>query len=185
MRSKLPKKIPMINITKSDECSAPEYSVLCRFLTARRHRVAVIGCRGFTLVELIVVMAVLAVLTAMAMPSLKEYIKVTENNACASDLRIIDKAVTAYYIERNVFPVQLSDVGFGSQLDPWKRQYEYKNLSIAGNVPLQDSAGEVLNHDYDLYCKGEDGESFPAFGDPANEDDVVRANDGFYIGRRP
>jgi general secretion pathway protein G len=184
MHSKLPKKIPMIDITKADECSAPEYSVLCRLLTARSQQVAVTGCRGFTLVELIVVMAVLGVLAMMAMPSLKEYIKVTKINACASDLRIIDKAVTAYYIERNVFPVQLSDVGYGSHMDPWKRQYEYKNLSITGN-PLMDSAGEVLNHDYDLYCTGEDGASIPAFGDPANEDDVVRANDGFYIGRRP
>jgi general secretion pathway protein G len=185
MHSESRHKIPMVGITEADECSAPECSVLCQLLIARRQRVAVIGCHGLTLVELIVVMAVLGVLASMAIPSFREYIKVTKINACASDLRIIDKAVTAYYIERNVLPVELSDVGLGSHQDPWKRQYEFKNLSIAGNVPLQDSAGEVLNHDYDLYCKGGDGESFPVFGNPANEDDIVRANDGFYIGGRP
>jgi general secretion pathway protein G len=39
-----------------------------------------------------------------------------------------------------------------------------------------------LNSDYDLYSKGKDGESVPQIGDRRSQDDVLRANNGAYIG---
>ena len=39
-----------------------------------------------------------------------------------------------------------------------------------------------LNSDYDLYSAGKDGESAPPLGAAQSRDDVVRANNGAYIG---
>jgi len=41
-----------------------------------------------------------------------------------------------------------------------------------------------LNTDYDLYSMGVNGRSSTAGGDPDNDDDIVRSNDGSYVGPR-
>ena len=39
-----------------------------------------------------------------------------------------------------------------------------------------------VNSDYDLYSMGQDRGSVPAFTAKASQDDIVRANDGAYVG---
>jgi general secretion pathway protein G len=39
-----------------------------------------------------------------------------------------------------------------------------------------------INSDYDLYSEGKDGNSAPPLGAAQSLDDVVRANDGGYVG---
>ena len=39
-----------------------------------------------------------------------------------------------------------------------------------------------INSDYDLYSKGPDGASVPALTAAKSRDDIVRANDGAYVG---
>jgi general secretion pathway protein G len=115
---------------------------------------------------------------------LNRYIKSTRSSACASDLRTIEKAITAYVIDRNALPASLNDVGMAGRLDPWKRPYVYQ-VVVAGSE-LVDFAQNPLNTDYDLYSMGQDGASTPSPGnDPSNADDIARANDGSYVGVRP
>ena len=143
---------------------------------------------GFTLVELIVVVGIIGVLATTAIPAFSKYIKTTRNNTCIADIRTIDKAIGAYYIDKGVLPPTasfLSSIGMSNQLDPWKRSFAYLNLSDAGAVPLDDIAGNPLNTDYDLYSKGENNSSSAAAGDPNNADDIVRSNNGSFAGLRP
>jgi len=169
----------MVEKIEADKYFAAERSVL-RTLTTRKEQAAVYGCHGFTLVELIVVCAVLGVLAAMAIPSFSAYVKTAKVAACAADLRTIEKAVASYVIERNVLPASLNDVGLGAQLDPWKRLYVYSDPAAL----IDASAVTPLNTDYDLYSKGEDGESSVA-PDATTEDDIARSNDGSFVGVRP
>jgi general secretion pathway protein G len=39
-----------------------------------------------------------------------------------------------------------------------------------------------LNSDYDLYSRGKDGLSQPRITDPVSLDDVIRGNDGAFLG---
>jgi general secretion pathway protein G len=39
-----------------------------------------------------------------------------------------------------------------------------------------------LNCDFDLYSKGKDGKSVPRLSDEVSIDDIIRANNGTYIG---
>ena len=40
-----------------------------------------------------------------------------------------------------------------------------------------------INTDFDLYSKGPDGKSATALTAKISQDDIIRANDGQYIGR--
>ena len=68
-------------------------------------------------------------------------------------------------------------------LDPWGLPYEYLNLD---GVPIgmmrKDQALVPINSDYDLYSKGPDGASIMPLTAPMSRDDVVRANNGAFIG---
>ncbi|MEE8148540.1 MAG: hypothetical protein V3T24_13110, partial [Longimicrobiales bacterium] len=39
-----------------------------------------------------------------------------------------------------------------------------------------------INSDFDLYSLGSDGKSTPPLGAKASKDDIIRANDGSYMG---
>lgn len=123
----------------------------------------------------------------MAIPTMLEYTKTARSGACASELRIIDKAVTSFYIDRNALPVDLNEAGLGVPLDPWKRPYVYYINSGVDPDPgaLKDISGViVLNIDYDLYSMGEDGLS-NVDPDATTLDDIARSNDGVFVGGRP
>ncbi|MEI6702165.1 MAG: prepilin-type N-terminal cleavage/methylation domain-containing protein [Deltaproteobacteria bacterium] len=177
----------MVDTTKTDTYFVNKCSAFIQQLTSRMRQVTVCGNRGFTLVELIVVTAVLGVLAAMAMPAYKSYVESAKSVSCASDIRTIEKAITAYLLENNVTvpAATLAAMGIVSKSDPWNRPYEYHLLSEGGYDPREDIAGVVLNTDYDLYSLGENGASLgPNGNDAENKDDIVRSNDGGFVGAR-
>ena len=177
----------MVDKIKAEKYFVNECSVLIQQLTSRMRQVTVCGNRGFTLVELIVVCAVLGVLAAMAMPAYNAYVNSTKNTACASDIRTIEKAITAWLLENNksVPEANLSAMGITNLLDPWKRDYVYylHTDPALDPVALKDPALEYLNTDYDLYSLGADGASDETPG-VTTADDVVRSNDGGFVGAR-
>jgi general secretion pathway protein G len=143
--------------------------------------------RGFSLVELITVMGVVAALATMALPAYTGYLKSVRNGRCVADLRTIDKAVTAYTLDNGSPPPgnNLSIIGVAStQFDPWGRAFIYQNLAAAGAAPREDFLGNPLNTDYDLYSTGWDGVSGQGYNDPGSGNDIARHNNGIFIGLR-
>jgi len=180
----------MVDKIKADKYFANKCSVLIQRLTAHVRPITVCGNRGFTLVELIVVCAVLGVLAAMAMPAYNGYVNSTKNAACSSDIRTIEKAITAWLLENNASTPKSSlggegGMGITNLLDPWKREYVYHLHTdpVDDDLALKDPAFKYLNTDYDLYSLGADGasEAEPA---TTTADDVVRSNDGGFVGAR-
>ena len=68
-------------------------------------------------------------------------------------------------------------------LDPWGNSYQYLNLNGApiGQV-RKDQALVPINSDYDLYSMGPDGSSVAPLTAAMSRDDIVRGNDGSFIG---
>jgi general secretion pathway protein G len=70
--------------------------------------------------------------------------------------------------------------------DPWGNLYQY--LKIEGKEKKdvgkmrKDHNMVPVNTDFDLYSKGKDGKSQTPFTAKASRDDIVRANNGRYIG---
>jgi len=147
------------------------------------------GCnRGFTLIEVFIVIAIIGCISAIAMPNYLRY----KNNAmiavAVTDIRMIEKQISLFAFDNDgQLPDSLNDLTtIGTINDPWGNPYEY--LRIAGGDVKK--MGEMrrnmidvpVNQDYDLYSMGKDGQSQSSFKVNVSRDDVVRAYDGSYVG---
>jgi general secretion pathway protein G len=136
--------------------------------------------KGFTMVELIVVVAILGVLATMAIPFFNGYLNQSKSAAAMGDIRTLSTEISAYAMDKGRNPDKLDDINRKNFLDPWKRPYAYEKTPV-----LMDKANfDTLNTDFDVYSMGVDGTSFPAGGDTHNDDDIVRTNDGAFVGMR-
>lgn len=140
--------------------------------------------RGFTLVEIVIVLAVIGVLLAIAVPAVESYIDRSRVAQSAMDIDGMQDTIKKYRLANGALPVLLNDAGLGGKLDPWGRPYEYYNLSTkTGNgQPRKDKKLAPLNSDYDLYSIGRDGQTHSSLVNAASRDDIVRARDGGFIG---
>ena len=142
-----------------------------------------LGQRGLTLVELVIVVAIIATLTAIAVAV---YSNVTERSKVAkaiADLQVMDGEIAAFEGENGRLPGSLAEINRGSLLDPWGNPYQYFEFSTGPTGDRRkDHALVPINTTYDLYSKGRDGQSAPALTASSSRDDVVRANDGGFYG---
>lgn len=139
---------------------------------------------GFTLLELIVSIAIVGILSGIAYPLYTEYIEKARIAAAIVDIQSISATITSYYADYLKYPESLADVNFATLLDPWKSSYQYLNIQTAkGKGSFRKDRFLVpLNTDYDLYSMGEDRQSVPPLTAKASQDDIIRANNGAYIG---
>ena len=139
--------------------------------------------KAFTSLELLIAVAILGVAAAIAIPIYTQY-KVKLNNAIAvTDIVRIQVVVESYYQANDVYPNSLTDVNMNLVLDPWGIAYEYLNLDGAPIGQMRkDQALVPINSDYDLYSIGPDGASTAPLTAANSRDDIVRANNGSFIG---
>jgi general secretion pathway protein G len=138
---------------------------------------------GFSLVEVMIVIALIGTLTAIAVPNYIAYREKAKNAQAISDIRNMEKMIANFVIDNDRLPVSLAEIGMGGHLDPWGRPYPY--VRVAGTpkgILRKDRFLVPVNSDYDLYSMGRDRASFPPFTAQASQDDIVRANDGGYVG---
>jgi general secretion pathway protein G len=141
--------------------------------------------RGFTLVEILIVIGILAVVAAIATPRYADYKERLRVTQAKQDIAAINAQVKIYMNENRAPPDALSAVGQSGKLDPWGRPYQYLRLEgvkgVAGKARKNKNL-VPLNSDFDLYSMGKDGDSAGPLTAPASRDDVLRANDGAFIG---
>lgn len=152
----------------------------------RRHRSQrrKIRGRGFTLPELLLAIATLGTIIGVAIPAYRDYLEKAKVMRAVTDIRTIEKRILAYELDNGGLPNALGDIGQPSPPDPWGNPYVY--LRIAGvktpGTLRKDRFLVPLNSDYDLYSKGVDGQTKAPLTAQASWDDVIRANDGGYVG---
>jgi general secretion pathway protein G len=80
-------------------------------------------------------------------------------------------------------PNTLAQAGLDGRLDPWGNPYIYLNIANANPGEVRrDKNLNPVNTDFDLYSMGRDGETNTAFTAKKARDDVVRANNGGFLG---
>jgi general secretion pathway protein G len=142
---------------------------------------------GFTLIEIIIAVAILGVLVAIAIPNFISYRYRAQVAAAISEIKLIEKAIAIHVADGNDLPDSLSDIGKDQIIDPWGNPYRYLRLD-GGTTPgingkrRKDKNANPVNSDYDLYSMGRDGQTTAQFTAKKARDDVVRANDGTYYG---
>jgi prepilin-type N-terminal cleavage/methylation domain-containing protein len=91
---------------------------------------------GFSLLELLIVVATIAVLMAIAIPSFKDALLRANTTSLSADARAIYVAVEQYYIDNNSYPAT-ADFALGN-LDPLSSMNYY-----TGNVQTRLAAGQA------------------------------------------
>ena len=151
-----------------------------------RRDAAVYRQSGFQLIELLIALAVISVLAMVAIPSYSSYRDRVDNATAAGDLITISQTIERFYTEFNRYPDSLADVNLANLQDPWQHPYHYLRINgagLRGNGGLRKDRSLVpINTDYDLYSSGKDGASVGPLTAQHSQDDIVRANNGRFIG---
>lgn len=141
---------------------------------------------GFGLLELIIVLVVASLMAALAIPAYSGVIERARVKRAIGDIGSINVKIEEYQIKNgHQLPASLDDLTFDIGLDPWDQPYEYLNIQAAGPGKgglRKDGKLNPLNTDYDLYSIGADGDTAGPLSAKSSRDDIVRANNGSYIG---
>ncbi|HEX2721248.1 MAG TPA: prepilin-type N-terminal cleavage/methylation domain-containing protein [Candidatus Deferrimicrobium sp.] len=147
------------------------------------------GEGGFTLVELAVVVLIVGILAMIAIPNYLRYLEKNKETTAISDINTIAGKLKAIMLDDpSALPDDLSTINFGNILpliDPWGNPYQY--LPLYGrptnlNNARKDHNLHPINSDFDLYSLGPDGKSNKPLTAQKSRDDIIRANDGAFVG---
>jgi general secretion pathway protein G len=161
---------------------------------------------GMTIIELLLAVIILGTLAAIGVSI---YLNARDKAMIVqaiTDISVLQQKISVYRVDNNgALPTTLSDVGWNPLRDPYGRPYQYLDLSTDENGTGGGKGGGKgggsgggtggkkekarkdrflvpLNTDYDLYSMGKDGDSNAPLTAKASRDDIVRANNGAFIG---
>ncbi|WP_459923171.1 type IV pilin protein [Desulfatiferula olefinivorans] len=143
---------------------------------------------GFTLIELMIAIAILGTLAAIASPMAGTYIDRARIAKAKAEIRMIAGEITSFSVTWDRMPNDLAELGLGGLHDPYGNPYRYQPVILGKNG--RPNIGDLrkdrnlvpVNTDYDLYSMGKDGKSQLPFTAKNSRDDIVRANNGLFIG---
>lgn len=85
-----------------------DLSAVCAEVIRRRRRL------GFTLLEMVIVVSVLAILFLLSVPNIQKVMNIVDEKGCQAQLKVIDSAILQYKLDTGDLPVRISDlVGAG------------------------------------------------------------------------
>jgi general secretion pathway protein G len=139
---------------------------------------------GFTVLELLIVITIMLVIAALAVPGMQSAIASARNARATSDVRTLGNAALGWYLQYGSPPATLNDIGYGGQNDPWGSPYQYLNIStnLGTGVRRTDRFGVPINTYFEMYSMGPNRNSAASLSATQSQDDIIWANDGFYIG---
>lgn len=107
--------------------------------------------RGFTLIEVLVVVVILGILAAIIVPNIMDKPAAAKITKAKADVRAIESAMNMYKLDNHVYPS--TDEGIEALVpeylpripkDPWDQPYQYLNPGTHGTI--------------DIYTLGRDGQ---------------------------
>lgn len=141
--------------------------------------------QGFTLIELMITIGIISIIAAIAIPSYADFIRKGKEADAMTIVRNIEGDVEAFFAKNNYFP-EYDELYTSKPLDPWGQPMVY--LPLDGypahlGFARVDQSMTPLNSDYDIYSIGDDALTNKVISSEAASDDLVRANNGSFVGR--
>lgn len=140
---------------------------------------------GFTLIELLAVLAIVGMLMGIASPRLQLLLDKARVAQAIGDIKALEADILGFQSVGDSLPVSLMTIGRGGMVDPWGRPYRYLRFDPTEKNPVgarMDRSLHPLNSDFDLFSMGKDGASATPITAKISQDDIIRANDGGFVG---
>lgn len=132
---------------------------------------------------MMIVAVIMGMLAALAIPNYSRVRERAQIVRSIGDIKAISQDLTDYQMSQGGYPASLADIGRAGTLDPWGNPYRYVRVSGTNRGALRKDRFLVpINSDFDLYSMGPDGRTVAALTAAAAKDDIIRANDGGYVG---
>jgi general secretion pathway protein G len=136
---------------------------------------------GLTLIELILAVAIIGITGSLAMSFYSDYQKTANLARVISEMSSMQLLIEDYHRQYRHNPATLAVIGIDYQ-DPWGNDYKYLDIEGGGHGTRKDKNLTPINTDYDLYSMGPDGKTALPLTSKFSQDDIVRANNGSYLG---
>lgn len=66
--------------------------------------------KGFTLLEMVIVLAVLTTIFVLAIPNIQKVLMIVESKGCDAQVKIIDSAILQYKLKHDSLPYSLGEL---------------------------------------------------------------------------
>jgi len=142
---------------------------------------------AFSLIELLVTLTLIAAIAGIGLPAIADAMDDARVAHAASEIAALSAEVSVFFYDNERYPDSLAEIGQAGVLDPYGNPYYYTNIAGSGNkggvaMGRRDRFLVPVNSDFDLYSAGKDGITSLPFTASESQDDVVRANNGMFVG---
>lgn len=135
---------------------------------------------GYTLIELVVITGTIGVLASIALGTFSDVKQIALASTASTEIREIERLINAYAMDnQGALPANLGVIGKAGATDPWGNGYIYRPHD---GINMRKAGGIDLNTDFDLFSAGADGNYVQSILQPTSKDDVIRINDGGWVG---
>jgi len=143
--------------------------------------------RGFSLFELLIVLLILGTLLALIIPNVVGMVQRSKVSSAKAQIASIGNKIDNFLMDNLRLPESLLELEGIHINDPWGNSYQYlpilgKDKNEVSGKWRKDRFLVPLNSDFDLYSMGKDGRSVAPITAKDSYDDIIRANNGNYIG---